>query len=219
MNGVHDMGGMDGLGPIEREASEPVFHTQWERRMLAVTLAAGAWDKWNIDAGRHARERIPGPRYLASSYYEIWYQGLLTLLEETGLATAEELRSGKPAPGSVKADPPLKAEHVPITLGRGGPTSRDVTAEQRFAVGQSTRARNIHPRGHTRLPRYARGKVGVIDRVHGVHVFPDSNAHFQGEAPQMLYSVRFAAKELWGDAAASRDAVYIDMWDSYLEPV
>jgi nitrile hydratase beta subunit len=218
MNGVHDMGGMHGMGPIEPEANEPVFHTRWEARAFALTLAMGAWRKWNIDASRHARELIPAAEYLRMSYYEKWFAGLVELSIERGLVTREEIDSGSPAEGSPKAIPPLTADKVAKTLAKGGPANRDVAVSPRFQVGQRVRARNIHPAGHTRLPRYARGKLGAIDRDHGVHVFPDTNAHFLGEKAQHVYSVRFAARELWGEHAAPLDAVYIDLWDDHLDP-
>src|SRR5439155_18336642 len=129
------------------------------------------------------------------------------------------IESGKAAPRSPKAVPSFTAAMVPITLGRGAPARRDVPVAARFQVKQCVRARNIHPTGHTRLPRYARGKAGIIQRVHCVFVFPDTNALFQGENPQHVYSVRFPARELWGEDASPRDAIYIDMWDDYLEPL
>jgi nitrile hydratase subunit beta len=218
MNGIHDMGGMQDMGPIGRETNEPVFHALWEGRSFALNLAAAAWHKWNIDAGRHQIELIPPADYLRMSYYERWTERLIELLIKTGLVTREEIESGKPAPGSPKATPPLTADKVPAVLRNGGPASRDVPVTPRFKAGQRVRARNIHPTGHTRLPRYARGKVGTIHLDHGVYVFPDSNAHFLGEKPQHVYSVRFAARELWGEQAAPQDSVYVDMWDDYLEP-
>jgi nitrile hydratase subunit beta len=219
MNGVHDMGGMHGMGPIAPEPNEPVFHEPWEGRVFALNRAAAALGKWNIDAARHSRERIPAAEYLRMSYYEKWLAGLIMLLEETGLVGAAELASGTPAPGTVKARPPLTAEQVPALVAERGWFERPVNTPPRFAVGEIVRAKKINPTGHTRLPRYARGNVGMIDRIHGAHVFPDSNAHFHGENPQHLYSVRFSARELWGEAAAARDAVYIDLWEDYLEPV
>jgi nitrile hydratase len=216
MNSVHDMGGMAGLGRLEVDPDEPLFHASWEARVLALTLAMGAWGRWNIDAGRHARERIPGPDYLAMTYYQKWLAGLITLIEEAGLASAEEISSGTPAPGSARASPPLVAPQVPAVLARGGPTSRDIEAPRRFQVGDRVLARNLNPAGHTRLPRYARGHLGVVERDHGVHVFPDTNAHFAGECPERLYGVRFSGAELWGQGRA--DSVHIDLWDSYLDP-
>ena len=219
MNGVHDMGGMHGLGPIAQEAEEPVFHAEWEARALALTLAMGAWGRWNIDASRHQRELIPGPDYLRMSYYEKWITGLIELMVTAGLVARAEVESGVPAAGAAKATPALSAEMVAGTLGRGGPASREVAAPRRFEPGAVVRARNLNPIGHTRLPRYARGRLGRIERDHGVHVFPDTNARFEGENPQRLYQVRFTARELWGEDAGARDAVYLDLWDNYLDPV
>ena len=218
MNGIHDMGGMHGMGPIEAEKNEPVFHARWEGRVYALNRATGAWGKWNLDASRHSREVIPPAEYLRMSYYEKWLAGMIGLLVQSGLITQAEVDSGKPAPGSAKATPRLTPAMVPQMVSRGIPAIRDVSVSPRFQVGQRVRARNMHPVGHTRLPRYARGKFGAIDRDHGPYVFPDSNAHFQGEKPQHVYSVRFAARELWGEQASPRDSVYIDMWDDYLEP-
>jgi nitrile hydratase len=218
MNGVHDMGGMHGLGPVERDPDEPVFHASWEARALALTLAMGAWGKWNIDASRHQRELIPGPAYLRMTYYEKWVAALSALMVKTGLVAQGELASGRPAAGARKVAPALPAERVAQVLGQGSPATRDVAAARRFAIGDRVRTRNIHPPGHTRLPRSARDRIGVVARDNGVHVFPDSNAHFLGEKPQRLYSVRFAARELWGEQAGPLDAVYVDLWDDHLDP-
>lgn len=217
MNGIHDMGGMHGMGPIQYESNEPVFHEVWEGRVYAITRATGAWGKWNIDASRHGIERLPPADYLRMSYYEKWLARNLELLVKRGLVTQDEIDTGKPAPGAPKATPPLTAGDVVATAARRGSFMRPADAKARFQVGDQVRARKINPEGHTRLPRYARGRAGVIARHHGIFVFPDTNAHFLGENPQYLYSVRFAARELWGDAASPRDSVYIDMWDSYLE--
>ena len=216
MNSVHDMGGMHGMGPVEYEKNEPVFHTRWEARVYALVRATGAWGKWNIDAGRHSRELIPAAESLRRSYYEKWFAGLLDLLHKSGLATRTEIAQSKPAPGSPKAVPALTVEKARTPSGVAG-SKRENGAAAHFRVGQQVRARNINPTGHTRLPRYTRGKLGAIDRDHGVFVFPDTNAVFQGETPQHVYSVRFTARELWGEQASPRDSVYIDMWDDYLE--
>ena len=219
MNGIHDMGGMHGMGPIESEKNEPVFHAPWEGRVFALNVAMGAWRKWNIDASRHGIEQLPPADYLRMSYYEKWFVRLVGLLVRSGLMTADELRSGRAAAGSAKAAAPFTADRVAETLGKGGPTSRDVPVPATFQVGQRVRARNLNPAGHTRLPRYVRGRAGTIDRDHGVYVFPDTNAHFLGEKPQHVYSVRFAARELWGPQASPKDSVYADLWDDYLEPI
>lgn len=208
MNGVHDMGGMHGMGPIPIEENEPVFHAEWEGRVFALVRAMAAWRKWNIDSTRHQRELIPPADYLRMSYYEKWLTGLTDQIANFGLIAND----------APKAVPPLTASNVTSFVPNGAPTSRNISVSPRFSVGQPVRARNIHPIGHTRLPRYARGKIGTIQRDHGVFVFPDTNAHFAGEKPQHVYSVRFEARELWGEQAAPRDAVYIDHWDDYLEP-
>jgi nitrile hydratase len=212
------MGGMHGMGPIQHENNEPVFHARWESRVFAMYIALSAWRKWNIDAARHSREVIPPAEYLRMSYYEKWFAGQIELLVKSGLVTAAEIESGVPAPGTAKATPPLTVDKIPTTLANRINASREVKAAPRFQASQRVRARNINPIGHTRLPRYARGKTGTIERDYGVFVFPDTNAHFLGEKPQHVYSVRFAARELWGEQASPRDSIYINMWDDYLEP-
>jgi nitrile hydratase subunit beta len=218
MNGVHDMGGMHGMGPLVEEKNEPVFHCEWEGRIFAMNRAMGAWRKWNLDASRRSRELIPPAEYLRMSYYERWLEGLIELMVQSGLTTRAEIATGVPAPESVKAIPMLMAEKVSSLVANGAPTSRNVKITARFQVGQRVRARNMHPAGHTRLPRYVRGKSGTILRDHGVFVFPDTNAHFLGEKPQHVYSVRFRARDLWGAQAGEKDSVYLDLWDDYLEP-
>ena len=218
MNGVHDMGGMHGMGPIQQEKNEPVFHARWEARVFALNRAVGAWGRWNIDASRHQREQIPAAEYLRMSYYEKFLVGMTALLIKSGLVSAAEVQSGRPARGSKKVAPALTADKVSELVAKGAPASRNTAAAPKFRVGQRIRARNINPAGHTRLPRYARGKSGTIERDHGVFVFPDTNAHFAGENPQHVYSVRFGARELWGAQASPQDAVYVNLWDDHLEP-
>jgi nitrile hydratase beta subunit len=215
VNGVHDMGGMQGLGRIEPEPEGHVFHDAWEGRVHAMSLASPT--RSNIDAGRHQRELIPGPEYLRMSYYEKWFRSLSERLLQQGLVTPEEFASGRPAPGAIKATPRLAADAVDGALSRIGSYVREATAAPKFAAGDTVRTRNIHPDGHTRLPRYARGRMGVVERLHGAHVFPDSNAHGKGEDPRPLYTVRFTARELWGEAADPRDSVSLDLWEPYLE--
>ena len=217
MNGVHDMGGQQGMGPVQYEKDEPVFHASWEGRIYALNRAMRAWRKWNLDTDRHALETMSPLDYLRMSYYERWVNRLEAQLVNYGIATREELQSGKPAPGSIRATPVFTLATASRWLNRGIPSNQDSAVRPLFRVGQRVRARNINPTGHTRLPRYARGKAGVIVRDHGVYAFPDTNAHFQGEKRQHVYSVRFTARELWGDAASQRDSVHIDMWDDYLE--
>ncbi len=218
MNGVHDMGGMHGMGPIQPEKDEPVFHETWEGRAFAVTRAMGSWGKWHLDASRFQREQIPPLDFFRMSYYERWIVALEQLMVSKGLVTPSELESAKPDPSSVKQHPALTPEKVQIVTSKGVPARRDVPVAATFQAGQRVRARNINPVGHTRLPRYARGKSGTIHRDHGVFLFPDTNAEFHGEKPQHVYSVRFTARELWGDQASPLDSVYLDLWDDYLEP-
>jgi nitrile hydratase subunit beta len=218
VNGVHDMGGMQDFGPVVAEANEPVFHVPWEGRAFALNQAAGAWRKWTVDAWRHKIESLPPADYLRMSYYERWFAAVGGLLVESSLVTRAELESGRAEPGSSKAVPPLTADQVPSMLRSGALASRDLAVAPRFHAGQPVRTRNINPTGHTRLPRYARDKQGTVERDRGVYVFPDTIAHSLGEKPQHVYSVRFAARELWGEQASPRDAVYLDVWDDYLEP-
>jgi nitrile hydratase len=216
MNGVHDMGGMQGMGPLAYEKNEPVFHAPWEARVYAMDRAMFAWRKWNIDAWRHDIETIPPADYLRMSYYEKWLAALEKRVVAYGFVTWYEMESGKAAPGFVKATPVFTPEAA-RKFNRGLPSSRDPSVAPRFQLGEIVRARNIHPPGHTRLPRYARGRTGQIARDHGVHPFPDTSSRYLGENRQHVYSVRFAARELWGEGASPGDSVHIDMWDDYLE--
>ena len=216
MNGVHDMGGMHGMGPIQYEKNEPVFHAPWEGRVYAMNRAMGAWRKWNLDAWRHDIELLPPADYLRMTYYEKWLATLEKRVVKYGFATKEELESGKAAAGSAKATPALTPD-LARQISRDIPTSKDPSVAALFQVGQHVRALNINPSGHTRLPRYARGKAGQIVRDHGVYTFPDTNAQYQGEKRQHVYSVRFAARELWGEQASAHDSMHLDMWDDYLE--
>ena len=217
MNGVHDMGGTHGMGPVRVEQNEPVFHEPWEGRVYALNRAMSAWRKWTLDSSRHELELLPPADYLRMSYYERWLTRLPLQLVKHGLVTREELASGKAAADSTRVSPALTMATSARWLNRGIASSHDPDVRPRFKAGQRVRARNIHPTGHTRLPRYARGKTGVVQRDHGVYVFPDTTAHGNGEKRQHVYSVRFAARELWGDTASPRDSVYLDMWDDYLE--
>jgi nitrile hydratase subunit beta len=218
MNGVHDMGGMQGMGPIRYEAREPVFHERWEARLFALVRAVGAWRKWNIDCSRYQRELIPPVEYLRMSYYERWLTALSALLVKSGMVTQTEIESGVAQGGNTKGRHLLTAAEVRPMIAGGFPAAREVAVAARFHVGQRVRARNLNPLGHTRLPRYARGKQGAVVRDHGVFVFNDSLVAGHGENPQHVYSVRFMARELWGEGAAAADSVYLDLWDDHLEP-
>jgi nitrile hydratase beta subunit len=207
-----------GFGRVEAEPDEPWFHAEWEKRAFGMILAMGATGVWNLDTSRHARESLHPAEYLSSSYYEIWTKGLEKLVLQAGLVAQDELKAGRALGPPKPVKRVLKPDDVLPVLLSGGPSARAAGTAARFAVGDRVLTRNMHPRGHTRLPRYARGKHGIIEQVHGAHVFPDSNAHGQGEAPQWLYTVRFTGPELWGEEADPTLTVSIDAWESYLEP-
>jgi nitrile hydratase len=224
MDGVHDLGGMQGFGPVEREANEPTFHAAWEAVVLAMQHAARRGGIYNIDEFRHGIERMAPAHYLGATYYEKWLDGMIRVLIEKGVVGAAELTDRQAFFARAPEAPAAAAlAGPPRARGPAGPVSltdfiRETGATPRFAPGDAIRTRDMHPHGHTRLPRYARGKRGVIHRCHGIHVFPDTNAHGQGEQPQPLYSVRFDARELWGESAEPNQVVHIDLWESYLLP-
>jgi nitrile hydratase beta subunit len=216
VNGIHDMGGMHGFGPILREDDEPLFHHDWEARVLALALATPSLS--NLDAGRHQMELIPPSEYLRMSYYERWFCILRDLLVQIGTLTAEEVATARPAANAPKQSPLLRPEAVSAALTTVGSYARPNTATGRFAPGDPVRARNINPTGHTRLPRYVRGRCGTIAACNGAFVYPDSHARGNGEDPQPLYTVKFHARDLWGEEASANDTIYLDLWEPYLEP-
>src|SRR5262245_52471673 len=219
MNGVHDMGGMHGFGPVERD--EAAFHGDWEKRVHAMRTLTGGIAVRNIDEARHAIERMDPAAYLRSSYYERWLAALETGLVEHGVLDPAEIAprveryQRDPGAATPTRSDPAAAERA--TAPQPADQPRLAGPAPRFAPGDRVVARNVHPPGHTRLPRYARGRRGFIDRVHGIHTFPDTNAHGLGPQPHPLYSVRFEAAELWGPSADGPGSVYIDLWESYLE--
>jgi len=220
VNGGHDLGGAHGLGPIAPEPNEPIFHAAWERRIFALTLALGAQGRWNIDRSRFARENRHPVDYLSSSYYELWMKALERLACEEGFLAADEIVAAHALhPPPAYAKPALSAADVSAVLARGTSYDRRVTTAPRFHVGDRVRVRVQTPLTHTRAPRYCRGRSGIVHAAHGGFIFPDSHATGRGEDPQHLYAVRFAARELWGEQGAVRDAVFVDLWESYLEPV
>ena len=222
MNGGHDLGGMHGHGLIDAELGEPVFHYEWQRRIMAMNIAAGALGKWNLDMSRHAKERQSPEQYLRNSYYENWLVGLEKLLLETGLITAEELAAGKSKmtlPIEL-AQRVLKASKVEEVIRCGGQFMMEDDVPPQYSIGQKTRVLNNHLTGHTRAPRYVRGKIGVVERDHGVYVFADENSKGQNRrVPQHIYSVKFSARELWGTKSYENDCVLIDLWDGHLEAI
>ena len=217
MDGVHDMGGMDGFGKVEPEADEPAFHAPWEGRVLAMQRAMAYAGGWHIDNSRAAQERLPPPVYLTASYYQRWALAMESNVVERGLADADELAAGHALRAGKQLKRKLTADIVQEGMTRGS-FYRQAQAPARFKPGDRVRARNIHPPTHTRLPRYTRGRVGVIELVHGCHAFPDTVATDQGDDPQWLYTVVFESRELWGPDADPTTKISIDAFEPYLEP-
>ena len=211
-----DLGGEGGFGRVLPEPEGALFHAAWEPRALAVTLAMGATGAWNIDTSRATRETLPD--YRALGYYEVWVTGLEKLLRERGLVHADELAAGRVLHAALPALRVLRAADVAPVLAKGAPTERQATTAARFKVGQRVRTQAEPVAHHTRLPGYARGCSGTVERVHGAHVFPDAHAQGLGESPQWLYTVVFAGTELWPDAAPGL-SVSVDAWEPYLEAV
>jgi len=212
-----DLGGQDGHGAVRPEPEGELFHAPWEPRVLALTLAMGSTGLWNIDNSRAARETLAD--YHELSYYEIWLAALEKLLLQSGAVRADELTQGRSMQAATATANVLHAGQVAARLARGSPTLRPPSTPARYAVGQWVRTSAVVPQHHTRLPGYARGKRGVIERVLGVHVFADTHARGLGEQPQWLYTVAFDDKELWGaNARPQQCTVSVDAWEPYLEP-
>ena len=211
-----DLGGQPGHGRVQPEPEGELFHAPWEPRALAITLAMGATGSWNIDQSRAARETLPD--YAQLSYYRIWIAGLQRLLAERGLMSPDELQAGRMLTPALPVKRRLAAADVAAVLAKGSSTERPASTPARFAVGDAVRTRAGAVPHHTRLPGYVQGKRGVVERLHGAHVFADTHAQGAGEQPQWLYTVVFEGRELWGDEAQSGQRVSVDAWDSYLEP-
>jgi nitrile hydratase len=217
MNGVHDLGGMHGFGATVREANEPLFHAEWEGRIWAIEELLEESRYFTVDAFRHGIELMAPADYLNSSYYERWLASVESNVIAQGIISSDELDARvdllrrHPQAALLQRDTP-----APPPVGSEAPTT--TPPAPLFDVGDAVLTRNVHPIGHTRLPRYARGKRGVVERSHGAQIFPDTNAHGLGEQPQPLYTVRFAAPELWGESAEANETVSLELWQSYLEP-
>jgi nitrile hydratase len=214
VNGIHDMGGMHGFGPVAVETDEPVFHMPWQRRVLGMVYQVVGFGWTNIDTFRHGIERMDAVAYLTAGYYGRWIASLETVLVDAGVLAPGEVDAriaGRPAPSASVPRAGLPQRSAGFV--------RVVDATPAYAAGQMVRARNVHPAGHTRLPRYVRGKRGVVHRVHPAFVYPDTNAHGAGEEPHHLYTVRFEPTELWGADAEPHGAVHVDLFEPYLEPV
>jgi nitrile hydratase subunit beta len=217
-NTVHDMGGMHGFGPVEPEPNEPVFHAPWEGRVHAMQRVLGAARLWSIDGGRASMEILPAHVYIQASYYQRWFLGLEKRLLDRGLVARDELAAGhslhkgKKLPHKMTA---AEARKPPIR----GHFERPSAAPAKFKPGDRVRTVNINPTTHTRLPRYARDKEGVVEAIRGCHVYPDTAAlDVHDEHPQWLYTVVFTGRELWGDNADPAITVSIEAFEPYLLP-
>lgn len=219
MNGAADMGGMHGFGPIDIERNEPVFHAKWEKKAFALNMAMGVADVWNLDEFRFARESLPPAQYLNLSYYGLWVATLEKMMLEFGVATPDELATGKVASRESAGQKAVTAAQVADMVRCGSPYGRAPVSPAKFKVADKVRARNVHPKTHTRLPRYVRGHIGEVIRVVGCHVFPDSHATNRIEDPHWLYTVRFDGRELWGASSEENTKVSIEAWEPYLEPI
>ena len=216
MNGVHDMGGMHGFGPVVPEPNEPVFHADWEKRVLAMQRAMGYTGLWTIDGGRASLEDLPPLHYLASSYYRRWFLGLERRVVAHGLVGDDEIKAGK----SLRAGRRLNRK-LTTADAKAWPWpsyERPAAAPARFKAGDRVRARNINPTTHTRLPRYARDKLGTVEAVRGCHVYPDTAAIGDHNHAEWLYTVVFSGRELWGREADPSISVSIEAFEPYLEP-
>lgn len=218
MNGIHDIGGMDNIGPVSIEKDEPVFHDDWERRVYAMTLATMGAGIFVTDEVRYMTETIPPADYLTFKYYEKWLYSLEQLMLQKQVVTREELDSG------VVSAPELAAgmEAAPVERMQYGMANRipafvDADIPPKFKAGDVIIARNTNPLHHTRIPRYIRGRRGVVEMDHGIFLLPDTNAHGGPDKPQHVYNVRFTARELWGEEAPEKDCVYIDLFDDYMD--
>jgi nitrile hydratase beta subunit len=220
MNGIHDMGGMHGFGPIPIEVDEPCFHQPWEGRVLAGNLALSPHFGTNVDRFRFLIEIMDPADYLASSYYERWLASILASCLEHGLLNESELaliNRGEVPTAEQPAGWALPAKAIRGLVIGGEPARHDHWGESIFSVGQAVRARNLNPGGHTRLARYVRGKAGVVVSDNGRQLLPDDHAAGRGETLQRLYTVKFKAQDLWGENVNPRDSLCIDLWESYLE--
>ena len=218
MDGIADMGGTEGWGPTHPpRVDEPAFPEPWQGRAFALALLSTRLAGWNLDAFRHALERLDRTAYLADGYFGRWLNAAELMLTESAVLAPRAIQTrARNLRGERVEEPPVpepaKPDYAPTAEG----SLRTVDAAPAFAVGGRVRAENTSAAGHTRLPRYVRGHTGVVTLIQPASVLPDTNAHFQGENPQYVYTVRFDSRELWG-ADVEPFALTIEMFESYLE--
>lgn len=220
MDGIADMGGMQGFGRVAYDPEGALFREEWERRAFGLTSLSIRLAQANVDAFRHAVESLHPLDYLGDGYYGRWLRGAEQLLVTAGVIApgAVEARARR-LTGEDAAEPPEPTPRQPPYRPAGPGSLRQVDRPPRFRVGQTVRARDLHPAGHTRLPRYVRGRTGVVARLQPAAVLPDTNAHYAGENPEHVYGVEFDAAELWGGepSAGERFTLHVDLFESYLE--
>ncbi|MDP7652271.1 MAG: nitrile hydratase subunit beta [Rhodospirillales bacterium] len=216
MDTIHDLGGRQGFGAIDVDEPEEAFHEPWEARMFGIRRAMSRPADWSLDWFRHCRELIEPTDYLSRPYFDQWLQAYAAMIANSGVATIEELASGKAKTPVSGLPPPMTAADVGGAR-RGNPSfAREIDEAPVFNVGDSVRVKIHGAPGHTRLPAYARGRRGIVEAHHGAHVFPDANAHGEERAAP-LYTVGFDMAELWPEAQGRRERVFLNMWESYLE--
>jgi nitrile hydratase len=216
MDGIHDLGGLQGFGPVKAlDQDAPIKH-DWEARVWGINKTITADPSWTLDFWRHVRELIAPQDYLTRPYFDQWAQIYMALLIDSGHCSLEEIKNGKSSGPRPNLGPPMSAAEVADKLGRADSFARPLDQPPAFAPGQAVRTMAKGSAGHTRLPRYARGKTGTIQAHHGAHLFADASAKGKAQ-PAHLYSVAFAAADLWPEAQESRDKVFLDLWEPYLE--
>ncbi len=222
MDSIADMGGMQGWGPVPYEpgTDDHPFHEPWEGRAFAMTLLAiNRLSGQNLDAMRHALSRLHPVDYLVDGYYGRWLNCAELMLVDSGIIAPGAIDArARRLLGEDVAEPPEPTPSKPDYAGTGPGSLRQVDDQPRFKVGQTVRAKDIHPSGHTRLPRYVRGRTGMVQGLHPAALLPDTHAHFEGENPQHVYDVAFDSTELWGPDSESF-SLHIDLYESYLEEV
>ena len=218
MDGIHDLGGRQGFGPVAANEADESFHAAWEARLFGIVRSMSRAPDWSIDWFRHCRELIDPVDYLTRPYYDQWLQTYAAMLINSGIATVEELASGRSRRAPRGVSPPMPPDAVAAEKKRSLRYDREPAAPPRFKTGEAVRAKSWANPGHTRLPQYVRGHPGRVTACHGAHVLPDANAHGEARA-EMLYTVEFKAADLWPEASARRHRVCLDLWESYLEPL